>query len=189
MSDNNYAFIDAQNLYFGTTRCSDCAKKLNINIENIKLSDCVCGNAWKVDLFKFRTFLKNKYGVKNAFYYIGYFDNNNGDLYTSIQRAGFILTFKEHNSEMKSTKKGNVDIDIMFDIMRIIHEEGDSFDKIILVSGDGDYKKVVDFLIKEDRFKKVLFPGNNRSSLYKQLGNNYFSFLSSPDIKKKIIRR
>ena len=35
------------------------------------------------------------------------------------------------------------------------------FNKIILVSGDGDYKKLVDYLIGKDKFKKILFPNKN----------------------------
>jgi hypothetical protein len=55
------------------------------------------------------------------------------------------------------------------------------------VSGDGDYKRMVDFLIEEKRFKKILFPNREfASSLYKSLGSERFDFLDSKDIKKKI---
>jgi len=33
-------------------------------------------------------------------------------------------------------------------------ESKEEFDKVILVSGDGDYFRMVDFLVKENRFKK-----------------------------------
>ena len=59
--------------------------------------------------------------------------------------------------------------------------------KIILISGDGDYKALVDFLIEEKKFKKVLFPNRKfASSLYKKLSNNYFAYLYDHDIKVKI---
>lgn len=46
--------------------------------------------------------------------------------------------------------------------------ENNDFNKIILVSGDGDYKKVVDYLISKERFEKILFPNRKfASSLYK----------------------
>ncbi len=32
------------------------------------------------------------------------------------------------------------------------------------VSGDGDYRMLVDFLIKEKRFDKILFPDGKRRS-------------------------
>ena len=41
-------------------------------------------------------------------------------------------------------KKGNVDSDIIFNIMKKLYSKED-FDKIILVSGDGDYRMLVDF--------------------------------------------
>ena len=63
----------------------------------------------------------------------------------------------------------------------------EDFQKIVLVSGDGDYKMLVDFLIEEGRFLKILFPdGGFASSLYKELGWKYFDYLDKPTIKKKI---
>jgi hypothetical protein len=56
-----------------------------------------------------------------------------------------------------------------------------------LVSGDGDYKSLVDFLIQEKRFEKILFPNRKfRSSLYKSLSSTYFAYLDDIDIKRKI---
>ena len=97
-----------------------------------------------------------------------------------------IVSFKEHNPALKSQKKGNVDADIVFEIMKNLIDNKD-FDKIILVSGDGDYKKLVSYLIEKDRFKKVLFPNKKfASSLYKALSNKFFDYLDRDDIKMKI---
>jgi hypothetical protein len=61
------------------------------------------------------------------------------------------------------------------------------FDKIVLVSGDGDYKMLVDYLIEEGKLSKILFPNRKfRSSLYKQIGAPYFAYLDDKDVKKKI---
>lgn len=63
----------------------------------------------------------------------------------------------------------------------------EEFDQIVLVSGDGDYKMLVDFLIEEQKFRKVLFPdGSRASSLYKQITRQYFDDLSKVDIQRKI---
>ena len=71
--------------------------------------------------------------------------------------------------------------------MKLLYKK-ELFDKIILVSGDGDYKMLVDFLIEENKFKKILFPNKYfASSLYKKLGSEYFDYLSNESIKKKII--
>ncbi len=85
--------------------------------------------------------------------------------------------FKEHSPALKGTKKGNVDTDIVFEIMKNLIDNKD-FDKVVLVSGDGDYKKVVDYLIRKNRFKKILFPNKKfASSLYKNLGAEFFDYL------------
>jgi len=61
----------------------------------------------------------------------------------------------------------------------------EDFSKIILVSGDGDYKLLVDFLIEENKFEKILFPNKKfASSLYKKLGSQYFDYLEN--LKDKI---
>jgi hypothetical protein len=46
---NNYAFIDSQNL--------------NLSIQE---------QGWKLDFGRFRTYLKDQYGVEKAFLFIGY---------------------------------------------------------------------------------------------------------------------
>ena len=108
---------------------------------------------------------------------MGFLDESNQNLYDEIQEAGFIIKFREHNSVMIGKKKGNVDSDIIFDVMKRMYQK-ESFDKIVLVSGDGDYKMLVDFLIKEDKFKKILFPNKNfASSLYKNITRVYFDYL------------
>jgi hypothetical protein len=59
--------------------------------------------------------------------------------------------------------------------------------KVVLVSGDGDYWRMVDFLIKENRFEKLLVPNSQSvSSLYKRIPDTVCDFLDKADIRKKI---
>jgi len=45
----------------------------------------------------------------------------------------------------------------------------------------------VDFLLEENKLKKILFPnGRFASSLYKKLGSEFFDSIDKPDIKNKI---
>lgn len=169
MSSNlrNIAYVDGQNLHMGTTSAKP---------------------SWVVDLARFRNYLDRKYDVETAYYYLGFVQEgaNFERLYETIQKAGFILVFREHNSAMLGTKKGNVDADIVFSIMKRLYLKK-KFKKIVLVSGDGDYKMLVDFLIAENRFEKVLFPnGKRRSSLYKSIDIQYYAALDNPDIKRKV---
>ncbi len=163
--DNNIAYIDGQNLYMSTTTAED---------------------PWNINLAKFRVYLRDKYSVEKAYYFLGFVQNERQDLYDEIQEAGFILKFREHNSEMLGKKKGNVDTDIVFDAMKkIYHKEIPN--KVVLVSGDGDYKMMVDFLIKENKFEKILFPDQSRaSSLYKKIDLKYRADLNPGSIRRKI---
>jgi len=164
----NQAFIDAQNLHLGTTKAL---------------------TPWKVDLIRFRVYLEKKYDVGKAYYFLGSCDVVNTDLYNAIQAAGFILTFREHSPKMTGKKKGNVDTDIVFFVMREIYKDND-LDKVVLVSGDGDYWRMVDFLKKEDKLLKILFPNkSNASSLYRRLEPQYFDYLDSDTVKKKIEKK
>ena len=166
----NIAYIDGQNLYMGTAKSNP---------------------KWHIDLARFRIYLEQKYNVERAYYYLGYVQEGLQieQLYETIQAAGFVLMFRQHNSAMLGKKKGNVDSDIIFSIMKRLYQK-DLFQKIILVSGDGDYKMLVDFLIQENRFEKILFPNRKfRSSLYKEISSTYFSYLDDSDIQKKIQKK
>ena len=161
----NLAFIDGQNLHMGTTKSDP---------------------SWKIDLKKFRIYLENKYSVERAYYFLGFVQEENQELYEKIQEAGFILIFREHNPAMIGKKKGNVDSDIIFHIMKKMYKQED-FNKVVLVSGDGDYKVLVDFLIEENKFAMLLFPNKKfASSLYKKIKSDHKSFLEDTDVKKKI---
>lgn len=166
MENNNYAFIDGQNLYMGTAKRAV--------------------DPWKINLRRFRVYLEQKYHVTKAFYFLGYLDESNQSLYENIQSAGFILVFREHTSLMLGKKKGNVDSDIILHIMKKLYYK-EPFNKIVLVSGDGDYKQLVDFLITESKLEKILFPDRKRaSSLYNKIGAPSFAALDDADVKRKI---
>ena len=160
---NNQAFIDGQNLYMNTKN-----------------------NDWSVDLRKFRVYLKEHYGVAKAYYFLGAVNEENQDLYEAIQEAGYILIFREHSQSMIGKKKGNVDTDIVFTVMAKIADRED-FGQVVLVSGDGDYFKMVRYLINNNRFRKLLSPNrHSTSSLYRVYTPKYVDFLDNGGLKGKI---
>ena len=160
---NNIAFIDGQNLHLGTKE-----------------------SGWAIDHKKFRVYLRDKYKVTEAYYFLGFVSEAEQDLYDRLQKVGFILSFRDHSSALRGNKKGNVDSDIVFGIMKKL-VENEPLDKVFIVSGDGDYKKLVDFLIKKSKFGKMLFPNKKfASSLYKSLGREYYDYLEEDDVKAKI---
>lgn len=162
---HNLAFIDGQNLYTGITQIE---------------------NPWKINLKKFRLFLKERYKIEIAYYFIGFFYDENISLYKEIEDAGFMLIFKDHNLSMVGKKKGNIDSDLVFFIMKKLYKK-EIPNKIILVSGDGDYKPLVDFLIEENKLKLVIFPNRKfASSLYSNIGARFFEFLDDESIKRNV---
>jgi len=167
--DKNIAYIDGQNLHLATTKHQT--------------------SPWCLDLKKFREYLAKKYHVQHAYYWLGFVNNKNDQLYDEIQKAGFILKFREHSSALVSLKKGNVDTDIVFDLMLRLYRRED-FSGIVFVSGDGDYKRMIDFLITEKKLVKLIFPDQKRaSSLYRTINNSYYTNLSDTDVRKKIQKK
>jgi uncharacterized LabA/DUF88 family protein len=159
----NQAFIDGQNLYMNTH-----------------------AHGWTVDLVRFRVYLHDKYRVDKAYYFMGVYDGKNQQMYDSIQSAGYVLVFREHAGSQVSKKKGNVDTDVVFYMMRAVADK-EKFDQVLLISGDGDYWRVVDYLIGKKKFAKLLAPNKKSiSSLYKRIPDSFRDFLDSSHIKSKI---
>lgn len=153
--EKNIAFIDWQNLHLWTR-----------------------SEWWEIDLDRFRVYLSDKYNIKKAYYFLWYVKDENNGLYTSLQEAWFVVVFKKQMVEMQTNKKWNIDSDLIFNVMSKLIDESKSFNKILLVSGDGDFKILVDYLIKKKRFLKVLFPNKHyASSLYNDLMNKRFDYL------------
>jgi len=161
-TEKNIAFVDGQNLHLWT------------DTEN-----------WKIDFARFRVYLYRKLKVEKAYYFLWFLDDNEEKLYNRLQEAWFIVMFREHRSEMKWKKKWNVDVDICFEMMKN-YADNEDFDKIVLVSWDGDYIKPVKYFIEKNKFKKILFPNKYFSSLYRQLQPEYGMNLSVWDIRQKI---
>ncbi|OGL29327.1 hypothetical protein A3D14_00820 [Candidatus Saccharibacteria bacterium RIFCSPHIGHO2_02_FULL_47_12] len=140
---NNYAFIDSQNL--------------NLGVRSL---------GWKVDYRKVRLYLRNKYNVQKAFLFIGLIANNQ-ELYTNLQSAGFILVFKptvRYFENGKETYKGNVDAELVLHAAAI---EYSNYDKAVIISGDGDFACLLDFLEKRNKLMHVMTPNAKYSQLLK----------------------
>ena len=137
---NNYAFIDSQNL------------EMSIREQG-----------WSLDYKAFRTYLKDKYNVTKAFYFIGYVATN-ADLYESLQQFGYILVFKP-TLEVRGRIKGNVDAELVLHAMIEYH----NYDQAVIVSGDGDFFCLVKYLASNHKLHKLIVPNDKKySSLYRK---------------------
>ncbi|MES2676718.1 MAG: NYN domain-containing protein [Pseudomonadota bacterium] len=148
---NNYAFIDSQNL--------------NLAIK---------GLGWQIDFKRFRIYLKDRFSVSKAFLFIGYMPGNES-LYTYLQNAGYVLVFKPI-LEIKGKIKGNVDAEL---VLHAMIEYG-NYDKAVIVSGDGDFHCLVEYLINQDKLANLVIPNQYKYSslLRKFVKENLVWFLN-----------
>lgn len=154
----NYAFIDSQNLNLGTLHAG-----------------------WKIDYLKFRNYLRTKYAVGKAYLFIGYI-NKNALLYKHLQECGFILVFKnvlEIKKAGKVTYKGNVDAELV--LHTVIKYK--KYDQAIIVSGDGDFYCLVEYLAENNKLCKIMVPNRHYSSLLRKYGSEIISLTT---IKHKL---
>jgi uncharacterized LabA/DUF88 family protein len=138
-----YAFIDSQNL--------------NLGVRSL---------GWKLDYKKFRLYLKNKFNVSSAFMFIGFVPDNQ-KLYTELQKAGFILVYKptiSHIINGKKIIKGNVDAELVLHAAAIEYE---NYDEAIIVTNDGDFMCLVQYLEEKNKLRMILAPNKRFSSLFK----------------------
>jgi uncharacterized LabA/DUF88 family protein len=163
--ENNFAFIDSQNLNLGVSN----------DIFNNK--GIILYKGWKIDMRKFRIYLKEKYGITKAFLFIGYVPGNQR-MYSFFQDAGYICIFKP-TLELEEKTKGNVDAELVLHTMI----EYPNYDKAVIISGDGDFSCLVEYLMQNDKLKKVLVPNEYcYSSLLKRLSrenNQIIAFVNN----------
>ena len=173
---NTNAFIDSQNLNLGVQRAG-----------------------WKMDWKKFRSFLRETYGVSEAYMFIGYMPEYE-DLYMQLHEAGFKIVLKPtydmtrpqpdlktgDGSEKDKKKsaagasteeekhiKGNIDADLVLWAMK----ELPNYQKAIIVSGDGDFYSLVEYLEQRGKLLHILTPNNHYSNLF----NAFEQYVTSLD--------
>jgi len=156
MHENNYAFIDSQNL-------------------NLAIKD----QGWKLDFKRFRKYLSDKYAVKKAFLFMGFVATQQS-LYTSLQEYGYILVFKPTLILENGRVKGNVDAELVLHSMI----EFQNYDKAIIITGDGDFHCLVEHLKKKGKLGKLIIPNCNKfSSLLRKFSSD-MSFMNA--LKQKL---
>lgn len=140
-TQNNYAFIDGNNLYLGAK-----------------------SQKTKLDYRKLRLYLKNKLHVSKAFLFIGY-DKANEPLYSTFQDYGYELVFKPvvfYTENGKRQMKGNVDAELVLHAAAIEYK---NYDQAVIISGDGDFACLLRFLQENNKLANVITPTKRYSKL------------------------
>ncbi len=101
---------------------------------------------WKLDYRKLYILLKHKYRVSKVYMFLGLVEANRL-LYEELKSIGYSLIFKktlEVRKEGKVFVKGNVDVELSIYCSAIYYGQ---YDKAVVISGDGDFSLLYDFLI------------------------------------------
>ena len=159
--ENNYAFIDSQNVHKGAKR----------------------DLGWEIDWPRFRTYLRHKYDVECAYLFIGFIPEHN-DIYDGLQKAGFILKFKPVLPDGSGGVKGNVDADLVLQAMIDFAE----YDRAILVTSDGDFYSLARYLFDTKKLGAVLSPTRDKcSSLLRKSARDKMQYMDK--LQDKIAKR
>lgn len=145
----SYAFIDSQNLHLG-----------------------IRAQGWRLDWRKFRQYLRNKYHVVKAYLFIGQLVGNE-TLFTYLQECGFVLIFKPvlvRKSGDREVIKGNVDAELVLHSMI----QFPNYDKAVIVSGDGDFHCLVEYLVSKEKLLKLMAPTRHYSSLLRKFNRQKY---------------
>lgn len=136
-----YAFIDSQNVNLG-----------------------IRSQGWQLDFKRFRIYLKDKYKVKKAFLFLGFIPKYK-KLYDFLKKSEYILVFKPVLERKRRTVaiKGNVDAELVLHTMI----EFPNYDKVIIVTGDGDFHCLVEYLLTKKKLARLIIPNQKKySSLF-----------------------
>ena len=163
MPENNHPYIDANNLHKG-----------------------IVSLGWKLDYRKFRRFLTERHGVRKAYLCIGFIPTNAG-LYRDLQSWGYILIFKP-TVAFKGKIKGNCDGELIMQVMsELLPGSENTCDNVVLVSGDGDFASLVNFLEARGKLRILLSPVRAQCSTLLKKATPSITFLEEMRSKLEFI--
>ena len=155
-SQRNYAFIDGNNLHLS-----------------------VQGIGWKLDYRRFRVYLRDKYGVAKAYYFIGQ-RSDMDQLHQSLRSYGYELIFKPAIKDKYGNFKGNVDAELVLQTMIDLN----NYDKAVIVTSDGDFYCLVNYLQQIGKLERLLAASKGGCSKYlRQAAGSRVDYMDSLRIK------
>ena len=194
-----YAFIDASNLFYGGEKSLgwkiDYRKLLIYLKDKYKISKALYFGGVEIHDFDF-DYLKNEtVPIERLEKYLTKIINERGDkmseamlllLNRHLQRIRFYLKLEKFGYELHlkpvklyeqddgtTKRKANCDVDMTFYLMK----KKDSFDKVVILSGDGDFLPILKYLKEKGKEIIVLARGSRTAREIRQFaGGNFRDF-------------
>jgi uncharacterized LabA/DUF88 family protein len=138
-------FVDIQNVYYGAK------DNFKGKIDFRKLTDSMLKGRKQVVL--------NAYLVNS--------DNDNTNFVSFMKQIGYNIVSKDLKKRSDGSSKGNLDIEMAIDIIT----EKDRLDTVILVSGDGDFVALVEYLKSQNIQVEVYSFSNIKNITSQELKN------------------
>lgn len=151
-----YSFIDASNIIYGTR-----------------------DDGWKVDFKKLFKYLRERYKCKKVYYFAGKEENNKKQqgFYKKLEEFGYGLKLKPVKLYRQDgggvVRKANCDVDLTFYAMRDLEK----FDRVIFLSGDGDFEILLKHFLKLKKEAVVIANSKRTAREIKQLRGIQFNDL------------
>ncbi len=139
LKENNYAYLDGSNLHKGISELG-----------------------WQLDYKRFRVWLAEKYSVTKAYLFLGFIVTNT-NLYRDLQNLGYTIIFKPTVLDGKGQVKGNCDAEMVLQAVSDMYEK--RYDSAVVVTGDGDFACLVNFLSERKKLKALLCPNHKKASV------------------------
>ena len=149
-------------------------ERINIYIDGNNLHRGAKELGFEIDYKKFRGWLRQKYNPQHIYLFIGLVPER-VKFYEHLQECGFILIFKQTVSIGK-TVKGNCDAELVLKTVSDFYTQ--SFTSCILITGDGDFGCLVEFLDNNNSIRCIVSPDENKCSILLKNKNVEITFLN-----------
>jgi uncharacterized LabA/DUF88 family protein len=116
---------------------------------------------FKINYKNFIVWLRQKYKADKIYLFIGFIPKYKS-LYKNLEGFGYILIFKETFEGVNGNVKGNCDAELVLKVCNDFYEKDINY--FILVTGDGDFKCLVDFLIENNSRVLLIAPNYKKFS-------------------------
>ncbi len=148
--------------------------KINIYIDGNNLYRSAKDLGFNIDYKKFRGWLRQKFNPIFVYLFIGLVPKRIS-FYEYLQKCGYILVFKQTISVGEKIK-GNCDTELV--LKNVIDYYEKSFHSCILITGDGDFGCLVEFLKENKSIDYIVAPDRNKCSILLRNKNTKIIFLN-----------